>query len=138
VRTASFRSETLATKGGEHVILPALPDDIMAPLFEQLYRSDGPVHIATLHGEDDLIVFAMVPHRPGRHAYHRETDPDDELRISPDMSVGLVVDYLILADRPVVIREVSPQVCIELVEGPDGPARHASPCGASRRTQSSN
>ncbi len=129
VRTAEFRSQTLANRNGEHVILPALPDDRMASLFDQLHQTEGPLHIATLHGED-LIVFAMEPRRPGRHAYR--IDPDDELRISPDMSVGVVVDYLILRDRPAVIHEATPQVFLELVERL---GRNSSPCGAGRRAR---
>jgi hypothetical protein len=139
VRTAEFRSDTLANRNGEHVIMPALPDDTMEPLFEQLHQTEGPLHIATLHGED-LTVFAMMPiapptrpRRPGRHAHHL----DDDLRISSDMSVGVVVDYLFLRDSPVVFREASPQVCLELVERPDVSDHQSSPCGAGRRTRPS-
>jgi hypothetical protein len=126
VRCKSFRSETLATASNEHVIVPALPDDTMASLFDQVRLSGGPVHVATLH-DNALAVFAMVPHKPARHAIP-QTEPDDEFPVSPDMSVGILVDYLILRDRPVVFRAASPQVSLELVENPAaGTALKTSP-----------
>ena len=123
VRTKSFRSETLATRAGEHIIVPALPDDVMGPLFDQLRESWEPLHVATLHGEH-LAVFAMVPHKPARHA-GRHDDPDDEFPVNRDMSVGIVLDYLILRDKPIVIHEASPNISLELVENPES---EPSPC----------
>jgi hypothetical protein len=116
IRTETFRSETLATSAGEHVIMPALPDDTMAPFFDKLRQTGEPVHIATVHNED-LVVFTMVPCKPGRHA-GRQVDPEDKFPVSPDMSIGIVLDYLILREKPILIREASPQVCLELVERP--------------------
>ncbi len=117
VRSKSFRSETLATAIGDHVIVPALPDDTMASLFDQVRLTGGPVHVATLH-DNALAVFAMVPCKPARHACP-QADSDDEFPVNPDMSVGIVVDYLILRDRPLLFRKASPQVSLELVENPD-------------------
>ena len=121
VRNKNFRSETLATGAGNHVIVPAVPDDTMASLFDQVRLTGGSVHVATLHG-NALAVFAMAPCKPARHACP-QTDSDDEFPVNPDMSVGIVVDYLILRDRPLLFRKASPQVRLELVENVDaGPA----------------
>jgi hypothetical protein len=116
VRSKTFRSETLATDAGEHVIVPALPDDIMASLFNQLRQAGGALHVAVLQ-DDNLLVFAMVEHKRARHA-GLQADPDDDFPMSPDMSVGMVLDYLILRDRPLIFHEASPQVSVELVENP--------------------
>jgi hypothetical protein len=116
IRTKTFRSETLATRAGDHVIVPALPDDTMAPFFDQLRQTGDVVHIATVHDED-LVVFAMVPCKPGRHA-GLQVDSVDKFPVSPDMPIGMVIDYLILREKPILIREASPQVCLELVERP--------------------
>lgn len=127
VRSAGFRSETLATSAGQHVMVPALHDDTMGPLFDRLRETGGPIHVATLHGSN-LAVFAMVPRKPGRHA-GRQADPDDEFPVGRDMSVGIVVDYLILRNRPIVLHEASPSVCLELVESPEPRVTSApSPC----------
>ena len=88
----------------------------MAPFFDHSGRTGEPVHIAAVHGED-LVVFAMVPCKLGRHA-SLQVDPEDRFPVSPDMSIGIVVDYLILREKPILIREASPQVCLELVERP--------------------
>lgn len=93
----------------------------MAAVFNQVRQSGGPVHVATLH-DDALAVFAMVPCKPARHAYP-QIGNDDEFPMNPDMSVGIVVDYLILRNRPLLFRKTCPQVSLELVENPDaGPA----------------
>jgi hypothetical protein len=42
VRNKNFRSETLATGAGNHVIVPAVPDDTMASLFDQVRLTGGP------------------------------------------------------------------------------------------------
>ena len=94
--------------------MPALPDDTMAPFFDQLHRTGEPVHIATLHG-NELVVVALVPYRPARHA-GPPVDDEGEFPLRADVSVSLVVDYLILREGPILIREISPQVCIELLE----------------------
>lgn len=123
IRNDTFRSETLATRDGEHVIMPALPDDTMAPFFDQLRQTREPVHIATVH-DDDLVVFAMVPCKPARHA-GPQVDPEDKFPVSPDMSIGIVIDYLILREKPILVREAFPQICLELVERPTSdPHRH--------------
>lgn len=125
-RSKSFRSETLATHAGEHMIVPALPDDTMASLFEHLRAADGPLNVAVADG-DSLIVFAMIPITPARHA-GAQTDPDDDnFPMSPSMSVGIVLDYLRLRDKPMIFHEASPQVSVELVEDPNpGPAPKTS------------
>lgn len=123
VRTKSFRSETLATRAGQHVIVPALPDDTMGPLFDRLRESGEPIHVATLHGTE-LAVFVMVPHTPARHA-GRQAGPEDEFPVNRDMSVGIVVDYLILRERPITLHEVSPNISLELVENPEAKSSYA-------------
>jgi hypothetical protein len=125
VRSKHFRSETLAAKGGEHVIMPALPTDTMADLFEQLRQTGGPLHVAVSHG-DDLLVFAMVPHQAAKHA-GSSADPDDNFPMSPDMTVGIVLDYLILRGKPITFYEATPQVSLELVENPE-PTRRTPHC----------
>jgi hypothetical protein len=125
VRTKSFRSETLATSAGDHVIVPALHDDTMGPLFDRLRETGEPIHVATLHG-DNLAVLALVPDKPAKHA-GKPTDPDEPFPISRDMAVGMVVDYLILRDRPIVLLEASPHISVALVENPEAsPARKSS------------
>lgn len=123
IRSQGFRSETLATRAGDHVILPALYDDTMGPLFDRLRAGGEPLHVATLHG-DSLAVFVMVPHKRARHA-GRDADPDDEFPVGREMAVGMVIDYLILRDKPIVIHEASPRtISLELVENPESmPAR---------------
>ena len=126
VRSKSFRAETLATRAGEHVIVPALRDDTMDSLFEQLREADGPLHVAVAHG-DGLIVFVMVPRKTARHA-GQQIDPDDDFPMSQGMSVGIVLDYLILREKPIIFHEACPQVSLELVENPTtGPAPQTSP-----------
>jgi hypothetical protein len=125
VRSRSFRSESLSTQAGEHVIVPALADDTMASLFEQLSTAGGPINVAVADG-NDLIVFAMSPIKPPRHA-GAQADPDEDFPMSPGMSVGIVLDYLRLRDKPIIFHEASPQVSLELVEDPNpGPAPKAS------------
>jgi hypothetical protein len=99
----------------------------MGPLFDRLRDTGGPIRVATLHGSK-LAVFSMVRRKPGRHA-GRQADPDDEFPVGRDMSVGIVVDYLILRNRSIVLHEASPSICLELVENPESGATPASsPC----------
>jgi hypothetical protein len=107
------------------VIVPALPDDTMASLFNQVRQSGGPVHVATLHG-NDLAVFVMAPCKLAKHACPQTEK--DEFPISPDMSVGIVIDYLILRGRPLLFRKASPQVSLELVENPDAGRSPSAGC----------
>lgn len=123
VRNKGFRSETLATNTGEHVIVPALPDDTMASLFEQLRAADGPLHVAVPDGKN-LSVFVMVPLKGARHA-GPSLDPDEDFPMSPGMSVGLVLDYLRLREKPIIFHEACPEVSLELVEKP-APAPESS------------
>jgi hypothetical protein len=88
----------------------------MASFFNQLHQAGGALHVAVLQ-DDNLLVFAMVEHKRARHA-GPQADPDDNFPMSPDMSVGMVLDYLILRDRPLIFHEASPQVSVELVENP--------------------
>lgn len=130
IRSKSFRSETLATRAGEHVIVPALPDDAMATLFDQLRDTGGPLHVAVL-SDGNLIVFAMTRLRTARHAGPQGDAVDNDFPVSPHMSVGIVLDYLLLRGKPMIFHEETPQVSIELVENPqDEPApngSHAAP-----------
>jgi hypothetical protein len=116
VRSKSFRSDTLATRAGEHIFVPALPQDTMGSLFDQLREADGTLHVAVVHGKD-LLIFAMVEHKRARHA-GPQADPADYFPMGPDMRVGIVLDYLILRNRPIIVQEASPQVSLELVENP--------------------
>lgn len=124
VRSKSFRSETLATNTGEHVIVPALPEDTMASLFEQLRATDGPLHVAVPDGKN-LSVFVMVPLKGARHA-GPSIDPDENFPMSPGMSVGLVLDYLRIREKPIIFHEACPEVILELVEKP-APGPKSSP-----------
>ena len=133
-RSQAFRSETLATNAGEHVIVPALPDDTMASLFDQLRRADGPLHVAVPHG-NDLLVFVMVEHNRARHA-GAEAGPEDDFPMSPGMSVGIVLDYLILRDKPLIFHEASPQVSLELVENPGADSAAKPSASISRHARS--
>lgn len=115
IRSKEFRSDTLANHVGEHVIMSALPDDTLGSFFEEVRRTDGPVHIATLHGED-LLVVALGPFKSARHA---RPAPVETFPMGPDVAIGILIDYLILREKPILIREVTPQMRAELVERPD-------------------
>lgn len=113
IRSKELRRATEANRSGEHVIVPALLDDTMADLFEQLESADGPLHVAVRHG-DELVLFAMAPHTP-RHA-GANADTEDPCPIHPDTPVSMVLDYLRLAGAPILCREASPEVSLELVD----------------------
>jgi hypothetical protein len=114
MRNRELRRATEANRSGDHVIVPALLDDTMADLFEQLESADGPLHVAVRDGEE-LVLFAMAPHTP-RHA-SASADTEDLCPIHPDTPVSMVLDYLRLADAPILCREASPEVSLELVDG---------------------
>jgi hypothetical protein len=115
-RSKQFRSETLATSTGDHVFIPALPDDTMGMLFDQLRAANGPIHVAVIDN-DQLMILAMVPVKPGKHA-EPDVDPDDNFPVGPEVPVGILLDYLRLRDRPILCRELTPKVSLELVDGP--------------------
>ncbi len=116
IRHKAFRDETLANQSGDHVIVAALPDDTMAELFEQFKTAKSTMHVAVADS-DALVMFVMAPHLPrSRHAKDSYR-PDDPCPISPDTPVSMVLDYLRLADRPVLCRQATPEARLELVEG---------------------
>ena len=114
IRDKEIRDDTVANRSGEHVIVPALLDDTMADLFEQLRTADGPMHVAVRDG-NALVFFVMTSHTP-RHA-GVSADREDPCPIRPDTPVSMVLDYLRLAGAPVLCREASPEVSLELVDG---------------------
>ena len=99
----------------------------MASLFERLRATGGPIQVAVLDGQM-LVIFVMARMQPtkGRHALPSVED-DDRFPMDPDMSVGIVLDYLRLRDRPILCHEASPTVRLELVERLPAPAdaRHS-------------
>jgi hypothetical protein len=116
IRNKQFRDQTLATRSKDHVFVPALPEDPMGILFDQVREAGGPIHVA-VEDNDDLLIFVMAPIVPSRHSMP-STDAYERFPIDPGVSVGIVLDYLRMRDRPILCREANPQVSLELVEGP--------------------
>jgi hypothetical protein len=113
IRDKELRRDTVANRSGDHVIVPALLDDTMAVLFEELRTADGPMHVAVRDG-NTLVFFVMTLHT-SRHT-RESTDPEGPCPIGADTPVSMVLDYLRLADAPVLCREASPEVSLELVD----------------------
>jgi hypothetical protein len=102
-------SETNAR--GEHVIIPALPDDTMGQFFDHLRAAKGTIYIATLEG-DDVAVISMAPGHAPKHA----AGPRDECPIHRHTEVQMVVEYLRACRVPVRCYEALPSVLLELLD----------------------
>jgi len=112
LRHGDFRNglgETI--RSGEHVIVPALPDDPMGGFFDKLRAADGTIYIA-MREEDGLAVLSMSPARPPRHA----VPPPDECPIHPDSQLQMIIGYLRATRGPLTCYEASPGVMVELVD----------------------
>jgi hypothetical protein len=112
LRHGDFRSEFGETiRSGEHVIVPALPDDPMGGFFDKLRASDGTIYIA-VREEDGLVVVSMSPARPPRHAV---PSPDD-CPIHRHTELQMIIGYLRATHRPLACYEASPGVMVELLD----------------------
>jgi hypothetical protein len=112
LRYGDFRSELGETiRSGEHVIVPALPDDPMAGFFDKLRAADGTIYIA-VRQKDGLAVLSMSPARPPRHAV---PSPDD-CPIHRNTELQMIVGYLRATRRPLTCYEASPGVMVELLD----------------------
>ena len=112
-----FRNDVGDTNAaGEHVIVPALPDDKMSAFFEQLRRANGTIYIATMEGEH-VAVLSMAPVRPPKHAAPSEED----CPILPDTELIMVIQYLRARRAPLTCYEAHP-VMLELVDEVPGVA----------------
>jgi hypothetical protein len=118
LRHRDFRNEVADTNAhGEHVIVPALPDDTMGELFGQLHAAKGTIYVAVPDG-DELAIITMTPTRPARHAA-----ASDDCPIYRHMEVKMVLDYLRMCRTPVRCYEALPDVpnvMMQLLN--DGPA----------------
>ena len=112
LRRGDFRSELAETiRSGEHMIVPALPDDPMGGFFDKLRAADGIIYIA-VREEDGLTVLSMSPARPPRHA---APSPDD-CPIHRDSELQMIIGYLRATRRPLTCYEASPGVMVELLD----------------------
>lgn len=112
-----FRSDVGDTNAtGDHVIVPALPDDKMGQFFQQLRRANGTIYIATMEGEE-VALLSMAPARQPKHAAPSEED----CPIFPDTDLIMVIQYLRARRAPLTCYEVRP-VMLELVDEVPGVA----------------
>lgn len=112
LRRWDFRSDVSETNArGEHVIIPALPDDTMGQFFDQLRVAEGTIYIATLEG-DDVSVISMAPSPAPKHA----AASSDDCRIYRHTEVQMVVEYLRACRAPVRCYEALPSVLLELLD----------------------
>jgi hypothetical protein len=102
-------SETNAR--GEHVIIPALPDDTMGQFFDQLRSAKGTIYIATLEG-DDVALISMAPSPAPKHA----AASGDDCPIYRHTEVQMVIEYLRACRVPVRCYEACPSVLLELLD----------------------
>lgn len=112
LRHGDFRNELGETiRSGEHVIVPALPDDPMGGFFDKLRAADGTIYIA-VREENGLAVMSMSPARPPRHA----APTRDECPIHRDSQLQMIIGYLRMVRGPLTCYEASPGVMVELVD----------------------
>ena len=112
LRHGDFRSDLGETiRSGEHVIVPALPDDPMGSFFDKLRAADGTIYIA-VREEDGLAVLSMSPARPPRHA----VPSPDQCPIHRDTHLQMIIGYLRATRGPLTCYEASPGVMVELVD----------------------
>ena len=115
MRGREFRDDTpVNPHTRDRVILPALPDDKMGMLFDQL-RAVGGLHVAVPDG-DRLMVFSMSARRRPKHAAENIRPELDRCPISRESQVIMVLRYLQVHGRPIICYEASPSVTIELVD----------------------
>jgi hypothetical protein len=126
VRQKNFRDDTLSTKDGDHVFVPALPDDTMARLFDQLRNTDGPLHVFVPEG-DELTIFVMAPHTPPKHASRRS---DSYCPVSPESHVSMVLQYMRLKGGRILCREETPEISMQLVEADTGHPNRSGVCNS--------
>lgn len=116
LRAKEFRSDTPASPHShDRVILPALPDDAMGMLFDQLRAIDGLLHVA-VPDEGRLVVFSMSPRRRPKHAAVNSAPVLDPCPVSRESQVIMVLRYLQMHGEPIICYEASPNVTIELVD----------------------
>lgn len=129
LRRRDFRTIAGDTNGaGEHVIVPALPDDPMGFFFDQLRAVDGPIYATLLEG-DGVVVLGMSPRRLDGGPKHGVPPAlGDTSGIHPNTQIALVLEYLRVHKRPVTCYEVAPSVSVELVDD----KRVDSPMGCSK------
>jgi hypothetical protein len=120
MRSKDFRTDASETSlSGEHVIVPALPDDTMGEFFDQVRQAAGTIYVATLEG-DELAVLSMSPSPAPKHAAPSE---EDVCPIHRHSDLKMVIDYLRVRRAPLRCYEVPPSVMLELVdEKPPVPA----------------
>jgi hypothetical protein len=112
LRNGDFRNELSETiRSGEHVIVPALPDDPVAGFFDKLRQADGTIYIA-VRQETGLAVLSMSPARPPRHA----ASAPDSFPIHPDTHLDMIIQYLQVTPGPITCYEATPGVMVELVD----------------------
>jgi hypothetical protein len=112
LRHRDFRNELRETgRSGDHVVLPALPDDTMGTFFDQLRRSGGTIYIAVPEDEEITVLsLAQTPPRP-----HAESAEDD-CPIHRDTQIQMVVELLRVIRAPLPCCEAAPGVTLELVD----------------------
>lgn len=117
LRNQDFRSDmSCISAQGNHVVIPALPDDPMDQFFEDFRRAEGTVYIATIEG-GELIVLSVSPAHAPRHA----APASDPCPIYPDTELGMVISYLKLRRAPLPFYQACKSVMLDLVDGEDLP-----------------
>jgi hypothetical protein len=112
LRHGDFRNDLGETiRSGEHMIVPALPDDPMGSFFDKLRSADGTIYIA-VREDDGLAVVSMSPAWPPRHA----VPAPDECPIHRDTQLQMIIGYLRATRGPLTCYEASPGVMVELVD----------------------
>jgi len=112
LRHQDFRTElSMIGAGGDHVLIPVLPDDTMGIVFDELRENPGPVYLL-LQDKGGLAVISCRPVSHGRHAA-KESD-DDSCPIHRDTQISMVRKYLREYGQ-LVCREQAPEVTVELI-----------------------
>lgn len=113
MRSKDFRSDASETSGsGEHVIVPALPDDTMGQFFDQLRDAAGTIYVATLEG-DEVALVSLSPSPAPKHAAPSD---DDICPVHRQSELMMVISYLRERRTPLRCYEVPPGVMLELVD----------------------
>jgi hypothetical protein len=113
LRHPDFRDEFVPNdpSTGERVIIPALKDDTMGEIFDQLRETPGPAYVV-LDGRDGLLIISLLPDSKGRHA---APEPPEPCPIHRHSQIAMLVEYL-RHYRQLTIRELAPDVRVELVD----------------------
>jgi hypothetical protein len=106
----SVASETAAQ--GQHVIIPALPDDPMGQFFEDFRQAEGTVYIATVNDGEVRVLSVSPAHEP-RHA----VPVRDRCPIYATTELGMVISLLELHRTPITFYEAPRNMTLNLVEG---------------------